>query len=136
MKHIRLFEDYSDEEISSMRDDLDKVGLDDRFEFGKDFGFGEGFKEKEGRGYFLPRISTEILNLLVKRGEIIQKGPDEYKFKSPSKWGFTQDTRNEKIVRLAPEEWAFKFQIGSTDKDNLYDEISNDIMEEIKKIRK
>jgi spermidine/putrescine-binding protein len=78
MKHIKLFEGYTDEELDSLRGDLHSIGSDERFELGKDFGIGGGFN-KPNNGQYFPRISSKMFNFLLDKGEI-EKGESRYDY--------------------------------------------------------
>jgi hypothetical protein len=78
VKHIKLFEGYTDEELDSLRDDLHSIGSDERFELGKDFGIGGGFN-KPNDGQYFPRISSKMFNFLLDKGEI-EKGESRYDY--------------------------------------------------------
>ena len=74
MRHIKLFEDYSEEEINSLRDDLYGIGADKRFELGKDFGFKSGIKlDKTIDGESFPCITSNLFNFLLRKGKIERK---------------------------------------------------------------
>jgi hypothetical protein len=77
MKHIKLFEDYSDEEIEALLGDLETIGHSQRLIPGKDFGFGESdykgipdrldlTKENSWRYDFY--IKKDVVDDLIKRG--------------------------------------------------------------------
>jgi hypothetical protein len=52
MKHIRLFEDYSDEELRDLQVDLEGIGHDYKLlQKGKDFGYGTAFHDGASQGY-------------------------------------------------------------------------------------
>lgn len=111
MKHLFLFEDYSDEELRDLQDTLHDIGHKTKFVQGEDFGFGHGFKE-EDTGYY-PRISPEMIRLLIKRGEIIRNpnlNYEAYEFKTPQKWGIPKDSLNPIIHLLKhSNEWILEF---------------------------
>jgi molybdate-binding protein len=87
MKHIKLFEDYSDEELKDLQDDLQGIGHKSRFVQGEDFGFGRDLKQENTGTYFL-YITEEVFNLLVQRGDLERPKINdfEWKFKDPKKW--------------------------------------------------
>ena len=45
MKHIKIFEDYSDEEIEGLLGDLETIGHKYRLIPGEDFGFGKSLQQ-------------------------------------------------------------------------------------------
>lgn len=75
MKNIKMYEDYSDEELDSLRDDLYKIGADERFEFGKDFGLNIPLKKSnDGTGF--PCINKRMFSILLAKN-IIKPCPGE-----------------------------------------------------------
>ena len=91
MKHIQLFEDYTDDELRDLQDDLHGIGHKSRFIQGEDFGFGKGFKE-ENTGETFPSISGEMFKKLFDKGEIIKtNSPIETKRKTYDSFGFKND---------------------------------------------
>lgn len=90
MKHIKLFEDYSEEELKDLQDTLHDIGHESKWSFGKDFGFGHGpngvgFKtEITGEEY--PAISSDFFDFLFYKGDIIPSG-QAYTFKRPKDFG-------------------------------------------------
>jgi hypothetical protein len=133
MKHIKLFEDYSEEELRDLQDDLHGIGHKTKFVQGEDFGFGHGFKEETG---YSPRISQEMLSLLIKRGEIIRNpnlSYEAYEFKTPQKWGIPKDSLNP-IIHLVKysNEWILAFQ-GIPDK--IRNTTFNNVIKKLGEIR-
>ena len=53
MKYIKLYEEYSDDEISSLIGDLEKAGHQHRLILGQDFGFGGNMQEKNDGEHIL-----------------------------------------------------------------------------------
>jgi hypothetical protein len=86
MKHIRLFEDYSDEELRDLQDDLHGIGHKTKFVQGEDFGFGRDFKSPNNGVTWL-RISKEMFDHLLKRGELKNYLGDSWRFVDPEKFG-------------------------------------------------
>jgi hypothetical protein len=93
VKHIKLFEEYTDEEIMDLQDDLHDIGHKSRFVQGEDFGFGRDLKQENTGSYFL-YITEEVLNLLIQRGDLERHKINklELKFKDPEKWGLEKDS--------------------------------------------
>jgi len=88
MKHIKLFEDYSEEELRDLQNDLHDIGHKTKFVQGEDFGFGKDFKGlNDGRG--LLRISKEMFDFLLKRGELKKHSgfSGTWRFVDPEKFG-------------------------------------------------
>jgi len=87
MKHIKVFEDYSEEELRDLQDTLHDIGHNTKFIQGEDFGFGTNFKG-ENDGIALLRISKKMFDFLLKRGELKNfSGPETWKFSDPEKFG-------------------------------------------------
>lgn len=73
MKHIQLFEDYSDEEIDRLLGDLETIGHKYRLVPGEDFGFGVSrlhgsYMGEKNDGLQMLLIKKEVVEDLVKRG--------------------------------------------------------------------
>ena len=73
MKHIRLFEDYSPEEIGDLLGDLETIGHKYRLVPGEDFGFGfdrrnNGYMKRQNDGRNSLMIKKEVIEDLVERG--------------------------------------------------------------------
>ena len=47
MKHVKIYEEYSDDELNDLIGDLESVGHKHRIEFGKDYGFGLSMRTDE-----------------------------------------------------------------------------------------
>lgn len=75
MKHIQLFEDYSDEEIRDLQQDLEGIGHDYKLlQKGKDFGYHTTLKETLGQGYPL-YLTKDAIKKLVDKGVIAKENP-------------------------------------------------------------
>ena len=73
MKHLFLFEDYSDEEIDRLLGDLETIGHKYRLVPGEDFGFGvsrlhDSYMGEKNDGLQMLLIKKEVVEDLVKRG--------------------------------------------------------------------
>jgi hypothetical protein len=75
MKHIKIFEDYSPEEIESLLGDLETIGHRYRLIPGEDFGFGKDiqkqrkwYMKKQNTGYDELVIKKEVVEDMLKRG--------------------------------------------------------------------
>lgn len=91
MKHIKLYEDYTDEEIRDLQDVLHDVGHKTKWTFGEDFGFGLSPKfETEITGDEYPSMTREFFNHLLYKGDIVPKGM-AFGFKSPEEFGIEED---------------------------------------------
>jgi hypothetical protein len=69
MKHIRLFEDYSDEELRDLMGDLETIGHKHQLVKGKDYGFGK-YMNLENDGKTLMVFTDYAIGELVKAGII------------------------------------------------------------------
>jgi hypothetical protein len=91
MKHIRLFEDYSDEEIESLLGNLETIGHRYRLVPGEDFGFGydrqnNGYMKGKNDGRNPLMIKKEVIEDLVERGvmERNKNTPGDVYFTNPA----------------------------------------------------
>lgn len=94
MKHIKIFEDYSEEELRDLQDTLHGIGHESKWVFGKDFGFGHGpngvgFKTEITGGEY-PAMSSDLFYFLFRNGDIVPSG-QAYKFKNPEDFGIPED---------------------------------------------
>lgn len=91
MRHIKIYEDYTDDELRDLQDILHGIGHNTRWTFGEDFGFGLSPKfETEITGDIYPSISGEFFNHLRSRGDIVPKGM-AFGFKSPKDFGVDEN---------------------------------------------
>ena len=91
MRHIKIYEDYTEDELKDLQDVLHDVGHDSRWTFGEDFGFGLAPKyQTEITGEEYPSISREFFNHLFYKGDIIPKGM-AFQFKNPKDFGIDDD---------------------------------------------
>lgn len=82
MKHIKIYEDYSDEELRGLQDDLEGIGHEYKLlQKGKDFGYHTTLKETLNQGYPL-YFTKSAIKKLVDKGVITKENPDsnEYHF--------------------------------------------------------
>jgi hypothetical protein len=73
MKYVRIFEDYSPEEIEDLLGDLETIGHKYRLVPGEDFGFGfdrrnNGYMKRQNDGRNSLMIKKEVVEDLVERG--------------------------------------------------------------------
>jgi hypothetical protein len=93
MKHIRLFEDYSDEELRDLQDDLEGIGHDYKLlQKGKDFGYGTAFHDGASQGYPL-YLTKGAVKKLEDKGIIV---------KEFAHYVFTDPKINTKINPITP----------------------------------
>jgi hypothetical protein len=85
MRHVKIFEDYSDEEIRDLQDDLEGIGHDYKLlQKGKDFGYGTAFHDGSSQGY--PLYFNEFaIKKLEEKGIIAKPNPhaNYYQFTDP-----------------------------------------------------
>jgi hypothetical protein len=75
MRHIKLFEDYSDDELKDLMVDLESVGHDYRLILGKDFGFGKSL-DKKNDGNEILFLSPKAVHILSKKGFFLNEKPE------------------------------------------------------------
>lgn len=89
MRHIKIFEDYSDEELNDLIGDLEGIGHKGKLTQGEDFGFGTSLKEENDGGWFFT-MSEETIEILLKKGilkkSISQRGIIYLEFLDPQEW--------------------------------------------------
>jgi hypothetical protein len=89
MRHIKMFEDYSDEELNDLIGDLEGIGHKGRLTQGEDFGFGTSLKEENDGGWFFT-ISDEAVKILLKRGilkpSLNTTSKEGFEFSNPQEW--------------------------------------------------
>jgi hypothetical protein len=67
MKHIKIFEEYSDDELKDLMGDLESIGHDYRLIPGQDFGFGK-LLDKKNTGEEILFLSPKTVSQLSKKG--------------------------------------------------------------------
>jgi len=75
MRHIKIFEDYSPEEIESLLGDLETIGHEYRLKPGEDFGFGKDIQQQ--RRWFMKKPNTGYEALVIKKSvveDMLKKG--------------------------------------------------------------
>lgn len=76
MRHIQLFEDYSDEELDALQQDLEGIGHDYKLlQKGKNFGYGTAFHDGASQGYPL-YFNESAIKKLEGKGIIAKPNPD------------------------------------------------------------
>jgi hypothetical protein len=89
MRHIKIFEDYSDEELNDLIGDLEGIGHKGKLTQGEDFGFGTSLKEENDGGWFFT-MSEETIEILLKKGilkkSISPRGMIYLEFLDPQEW--------------------------------------------------
>jgi hypothetical protein len=69
MKHIKIYEEYSDDELKDLLGDLESVGHKHEIKFGKDYGFGMNMRADERpTGKSTLYFSPEAVEFLKGRG--------------------------------------------------------------------
>ena len=104
MKHIRIYEEYSDEDLNDLLGDLESIGHKHRLVMGEDFGFGKDMKGQNTGGeiLYLSALAKEKIQEALKRDigylfftntGILGKSFDGWRgikgIKSPGKSGYT-----------------------------------------------
>ena len=118
MKHIKIYEDYTDEELRDLQDVLHDVGHNTRWTFGEDFGFGLSPKfSTEITGEEYPSISGEFFNHLRSRGDIVPKGMS-FGFKSPKDFGVGENFKEGITSSVFPNRYVI--HINRKDSDRFY----------------
>ena len=125
MNHIRLFEDYSDEELRDLQDDLHGIGHKTKFVQGEDFGFGRDFKSPNNGVTWL-RISKEMFDHLLKRGELKNYLGDSWRFVDPEKFGIPI---SDNWLDFFPEPNQYYIEIKTKDTKENYEKISQKLGE-------
>ena len=69
MRHIKLFEDYSDEEIEGLLGDLETIGHKPQLYRGKDFGFKQSL-DGENNGVSYLYFTPEGMAFLIENGVV------------------------------------------------------------------
>ena len=117
MRHIKIYEDYTDEELRDLQDVLHDVGHSLMWTFGEDFGFGLDPKFKtEITGKEFPVISEKFFNHLLSKGYIVPKG-SSFGFKNPEDFGIYGHFN----VEIDPSEFPNRYIIKITSKNpNLF----------------
>ena len=67
MKYIKIFEDYSEEELNDLIGDLEGIGHKGRLTRGEDFGFGTSLKEENDGAWFFS-FPEKTIEILTKKG--------------------------------------------------------------------
>ena len=67
MKHIKVFEDYSDEELNDLIGDLQGIGHKGKLTLGEDFGFGTDLNQENDGGWYFS-ITDKTIEILTKKG--------------------------------------------------------------------
>jgi hypothetical protein len=102
MKHIKLFEDYSEEELRDLQDTLHDIGHKTKFVQGEDFGFGEDFKQDSLYNY--PSMTKEMVDSLYANGEIkiVPDRPGNFYFKNPENFGIKPWKKDPTYPKIRP----------------------------------
>lgn len=75
MKHIKIFEEYSDDELKDLMGDLESIGHDYRLIPGQDFGFGK-LLDKKNTGKEILFLSPKTVSQLSKKGFFSNEKPE------------------------------------------------------------
>jgi hypothetical protein len=93
MRHIKIYEEYSDDELNDLIGDLRSVGHKHRLVQGEDFGFGPDLKG-ENNGKNILFLSQEAVNYI--KGSNLTFNHDKMELMWP-KWPEYKNAYNEKI---------------------------------------
>jgi hypothetical protein len=136
MKHIKLFENYTDEELRDLQDTLHDIGHKTRFVQGEDFGFGKNFLQSSLYNY--PSMTKEMVDSLYDKGEIkiVPDRPVNFYFKNPEKFGMTprkKDPTYPEILPLDTKEnvYFIDYKVANSEQISIY----NGIMKKLGEIR-
>jgi hypothetical protein len=143
MKHIKVFEDYSEEELRDLQDTLHDIGHKTKWSFGEDFGFGYGPNgvgfgtEITGEEY--PAMSSDFFYSLFQKGDIVPSG-QAFAFKTPKDFGIPDDFK-QGIVGGGPVARRYAIHINPKDymrfmKDSESAKIFSDVIQKLGEIRK
>ena len=96
MKHIQIYEEYSDEELQDLMGDLKSIGLSYAPELGIDYGYTNKFLKEEPKDLGRPLnvlFTPEVVDYMVK------KGIAEYS-------GWSSHDKERHVRFLPKEEWV------------------------------
>lgn len=68
MKHIRIYEEYSDEDLKNLIGDLESIGHKHKLEFGKDYGLGLNMEKRDVSGKSTLWFTPEAVEFLKEVG--------------------------------------------------------------------
>ena len=140
MKHIQLFEDYSDEELRDLQNTLHDIGHKTKFVQGEDFGFGENFLQSSLYNY--PSMTKEMVDSLYANGEIkiVPDRPGNFYFKNPEKFGMRSWKENPEYPKIRPFDtkkgvYYIDYNLDSNKTNSEQISIYNGIMKKLGEIR-
>jgi len=70
MRHIKIYEDYSDDELKDLMGDLETIGHKHKLEFGKDYGLGSKMEKRDVTGKSTLWFTPEAVGFLKETGYI------------------------------------------------------------------
>jgi hypothetical protein len=68
MRHIKLYEDYSDDDLKDLMGDLESIGHKHQIEFGKDYGLGSKMEKRDVSGKSTLWFTHEAVEFLKEVG--------------------------------------------------------------------
>ena len=68
MRHIKIYEDYSDDELKDLMGDLETIGHKHKLEFGKDYGLGSKMEKRDVSGKSTLWFTPEAVEFLKEVG--------------------------------------------------------------------
>ena len=68
MRHIKIYEDYSDDDLKDLIGDLESIGHKHKLEFGKDYGLGSNMEKRDVSGKSTLWFTPEAVEFLHEVG--------------------------------------------------------------------
>lgn len=68
MRHIKIYEDYSDDDLKDLIGDLETIGHKHKLEFGKDYGLGSNMEKRDVSGKSTLWFTPEAVEFLHEVG--------------------------------------------------------------------
>lgn len=81
MRHIKIYEDYSDEDLKDLMGDLESIGHKHKLEFGKDYGLGFNMEKRGLSGKSTLWFTPEAVEFLKETGYIKDSSNPTFDFK-------------------------------------------------------
>lgn len=70
MRHIKIYEDYSDDDLKDLIGDLESIGHKHKLEFGKDYGLGSKMEKRDVSGKSTLWFTEEAAQFLKEVGYV------------------------------------------------------------------
>ena len=81
MRHIKIYEDYSDDDLKDLMGDLESIGHKHQIEFGKDYGLGLNMQKRDVSGKSTIWFTPEAVEFLKETGYIKDSPNPAFDFK-------------------------------------------------------